>query len=64
MCFLQMEAAEMPRFQIVFHQDGWLQLSARRMRPDFTQGQIHRWRLRFGPVEIRGWRNFQEAALS
>lgn len=59
-----MEPAEMPKFQIIFHREGWLQLSARRMRPDFTLGQIHRWRVRVGPIEIRGWRNFQAPAIS
>ena len=48
----------MPRLQFLFHLDGWTQLSIRRLRPDFTSGQIHRWRIRLGPVEIRGWRSF------
>jgi hypothetical protein len=48
----------MPRLQILFHGDGWMQLSVRRLRPDFTAGQIHRWRFRIGPLEIRGWRSF------
>ena len=59
-----MEPAEMPKLQIVFHHEGWLQLSVRRMRPDFTQGQIHRWRVRLGPIEIRGWRTLQVEAVS
>lgn len=54
----------MLRLQIVFHNDGWLIFSARRQRPDFNLGQIHRWRLRLGPMEIRGWRNFQAPAIS
>ena len=48
----------MPRLQFLFHADGWLQLSIRRLRPDFSSGQIHRWRVRLGPLEIRGWRSF------
>lgn len=48
----------MPRLRILIHGDGWLQVSVRRLRPDFTLGQIHRWRLRFGPIEIKGWRDF------
>jgi hypothetical protein len=53
----------MPRFQIRFHGEGWFQFSLRRLRPDFTTGQIHRWRLRLGPLEIRGWRRLVTADL-
>ncbi len=53
----------MPRFQILLHGEGWFQLSARRLRPDFNRAQIHRWRLRIGPVEIRGWRPFEAPAM-
>jgi hypothetical protein len=48
----------MPKLQIIFHDSGWLKLDMRRLRPDYTTGQIHRWRLRLGPVEIKGWRSF------
>ena len=59
-----MREAKMPRFQITFHDDGWLQFNIRKLRPDFSQGQIHRWRLRLGPIELRGWRNFHAPAIS
>jgi len=48
----------MPRIQILLHGAGWTQLSLRKLRPDYSSGQIHRWRLRIGPFEIRGWRSF------
>jgi hypothetical protein len=46
----------MPKLHIAFHDDGWLRFGVRRLRPDFTSGQIHRWRIRLGPLEIKSWR--------
>ncbi len=51
----------MPKLQILLHHDGWFQLNLRRLRPDFITGQIHRWRIRLGPVELRGWRCLESA---
>ena len=48
----------MPNFQVTFHRNGWFKLNFHRMRPNFSDGQIHRWRAQIGPIEIRGWRNF------
>jgi hypothetical protein len=40
------------------HPESWFGFSLHSMRPDYVKRQIHRWRLRFGPIEVRGWRKF------
>ena len=49
----------MVSLRIALHHQGWLQLGLRKLKPDFTAGQIHRWRFRLGPFELRGWRRFE-----